>query len=94
VIHVDELSRLGDVKNDVKPADRFFFRNLKGRFGGPEVFAFGGIFCPLTVAGEILERFGVFDKDVHELRCYHIFPNHKHSNRQIRVLFFTGIFCG
>jgi hypothetical protein len=44
VIHVDELFRLGDVKDDVEFANRFFFRNVKGRSGCPEVFAFGCFF--------------------------------------------------
>ena len=46
MIHVDELFCLGDVKDDVEFANRFFFRDLKGGFGGPEVFAFGCFFCP------------------------------------------------
>ena len=64
-VQVDKLSRLGDVKYDVKLADRLFLCNLKGRFRGPKIFAFSGVFCPLAVAGEIFQFFRIFDKDVH-----------------------------
>ena len=67
VVEVYELLGLGDVKNDVKSANRFFLRHLEGGFRRPEVFAFGYFFCPLTVAGEILQRFRVFNEDVHVL---------------------------
>jgi len=93
VVQVDELFRLGDVKDDVKPANRLFLRNLKCSFGGPEAFAFGGIFCPLVVTGQIFQLFGVFDQDVHERGCYHILPNNKHTDRPIRHFIFTRRVC-
>jgi hypothetical protein len=55
VIQIDELFCLGDVTDDVEPADGFLFRRFKGDSGVAEIFAFGDIFCPLAIAGEIFE---------------------------------------
>jgi hypothetical protein len=55
------LFGFGDVGDDVEPADRFFFRNVKGGSGFLEVFAVGGIFGPQVVTGEIFQLLGVFD---------------------------------
>ena len=61
MIHVDELFRLGDVVDDVEFVNEFFFRNLKCDFRRLKVFAFGGIFCPQAISGEIFQLFRVFD---------------------------------
>jgi len=66
MIQIDELPGLGDVINDVEPANRFKFRNFKGGSGRPKGSAFGDIACPLVIGSQIVERFGFFDKYVHE----------------------------
>jgi hypothetical protein len=79
VVHVDELFRFVDEPDDVESADGLFFRHVQGGFGRPKGFAFGDIFCPLVVAGEIFQAFRVFNKDVHKPTRYHIHLNSLHT---------------
>ena len=81
VIHVDELFCLADVGDDVEPAHHFFFCSGEGGFGCSEILAFGGVFCPRVVAGEILQALSIFDKYVHKRICYQICPNYQHTIR-------------
>ena len=67
MVHVDELLRLRNVANDVELLDLLFLGDFKRRRCGRKSFAFAGILGPLAGGGEILERFRVFDENIHEL---------------------------
>jgi hypothetical protein len=79
VVQIDELFRLGKVADDVELAHRFLFCDYKGCFRSSKIFAFGDIFCPLTVAGEIFQLLRVFDEDVHEQAFYQVRPDNTHT---------------
>ena len=65
MVEIDELFGFGDVADNVELADGFQFRGFAGQSGSRVGFAFRGNFAPQTFAGEELQRFCVFDDDIH-----------------------------
>ena len=83
MVHIDELSRLGYVKYDIKPANRLFLRSLECNFGCREALTVSGILCPAAIAGKIFQLFRFFDEYVHNRACCRIIQNSKLTNQQI-----------
>lgn len=92
MVQVDELFGLGDIANNVEPADGFLFGSAQCHPAANEWFCFQRIFRPLVGVGEIVQVFFVFNKDAHKWEievnvCWRTIPKpqrglHKAALRQ------------